>query len=339
MIKQFFLWFFLSYSLICYATDDCITKEADEHHVFYQNNQRYDFSSYSCGYNSEKFINPAVLEIKGDNLNIVLKDVIGHKGMIDIGIVDWNDRPSLSFDSASSSRTEAYMTLTIKNESIFVDCIYVSNRLKNLINAQYSFCDLNQLVVDGANVEDLIPDFYLDSLFELTDYSEVEDSLSNQSFDIFIGKIGNLSIYRRYLSQNDYLTEKYNIIISSKDKQYQFKQTTVYQRINSNRSFLGLDVTVENNIVFYDEASLLNLLKLSEEKRNIHSYIQRDRVKIYHDHNNQSLTNMYLVKGDTVIILDEYTDQSNMLWFKISYKSNKLGRIIGWIQGNAFNNF
>jgi len=340
MIRQFFLWFFLSYSFVCYASDNCINKELSEHHVFYQSNQRYDFSSYDCGYDNQKFTSPVVLKIKGNDLNVTLKNVIGHRGMIDIGISDWYHHPSLYFYSGSSTRTEAYMTLVIENKAIFIDCIYVSSRLKNLLNAQYSFCGQQQLLVDGLDIEDLIPDFYLEPLFETTDYSVVEQHLSNQPFDILTGKFDDLSIYRRYLSQNDYMSEKYDVIISSKDKQHQFKNSNIYQRMANESDFIGLDVASESNdIVFYDKKSLLKLLNISTDKRNIQAYIQRDRATLYDEPNNKNLINMYLVKGDTVIILDEYLGGDNDLWFKVSYKSKKLGEIVKWIKGNAFKNF
>ncbi|WP_392551888.1 hypothetical protein RHO14_10475 [Orbus wheelerorum] len=268
MIRQFFLCVFLSYSFICYATDDCLNKKPNEHHVFYQNNKSYNFSSYDCDYDKQGFLSPTILKVESNDFNITLKNIIGHKGMTDSGVLDWNNKPSLYFYSGSSTRTEAYMTLSIENKAIFIDCIYVSSRLKNLINTQYSFCGQHRLVVDELDLEDLIPDFYLDPLFETTDYSVVDQYSLNQPFDIFIGKIDDLSIYRRYLSQNDYMSEKYDIIVSSKDKQYQFKNSKVYQRMTNKSDFIGLDVITENHdIVFYDKKSLLKLLNTSTDKR------------------------------------------------------------------------
>ena len=104
--------------------------------------------------------------------------------------------------------------------------------------------------------------------------------------------------------------------------------------------FIGLDIVdSKGNIKFYNKKALSALLNKSTIKRNITSYIQYDeKTKLYNKPSHRSATDMYLVQHDSVTILDEILHKSNRYvdWYKISYNSEKHGKIIKWIEGNAF---
>ncbi|OCG61220.1 hypothetical protein [Gilliamella sp. Nev3-1] len=114
---------------------------------------------------------------------------------------------------------------------------------------------------------------------------------------------------------------------------------------------IGLDILNSNgNFTFYDMDSLSDILDNSTEKSDIHSYIQLEKVQLYEQPDFQYPTYNYLKRNDFVKILDVELDNEKLkktnlyeiykirklLWFKVSYQSEKYGEIINWVPWNAF---
>ncbi|OCG25104.1 hypothetical protein A9G22_02970 [Gilliamella sp. App2-1] len=169
-------------------------------------------------------------------------------------------------------------------------------------------------------------------------FQKTNTFLADKEFDVFVGKIDDISFYRRYASYDNY-----TLIMANKKKEYRFKTSQIYQRMAKVRSkgFIGLDIIdSKGNITFYGKKALLALLNKSTIKPSIKSYIQQEKISFY-DSTNGRFSDMYLLQNDLVKILDVFwnKESSSDVWFKVSYSSKKHGEIIKWIRGNAFNNW
>ena len=100
--------------------------------------------------------------------------------------------------------------------------------------------------------------FYLESTsyFKLFSTKKNRNSKYN-GFDASNGNIDDISFYNRYSSLNDYILNKYTVVMENAEKEYRFKQSEIYQRIAERfnpDSFIGLDIVdSRGNIVFYDK--------------------------------------------------------------------------------------
>ena len=359
MKKILLLLLLIIISTVCHAKDPCTNKTFVENYQFNINSQPYKFTSYLCEDEDEDededddvFLTPGILEVHGQNFNKTYKNVIGLGGYRYSTFTQWNDKhiPIFYYTITSSEYdTEGYMPIIIKDNNLMVNCIYMNKSFKNSMKFNYSYCGNLQIVEDGfGNVEvgfdKLIRNFYLEAIYYFSDFAKNEESLQYKKFDVFIGNIDGISFYRRYSSIKDYELNKYKIVIVNKEKEYQFKpEDEVYQRIvnrSGSQAFIGLDVVdSKGNIKFYNKKALSALLNKSTIKRNITSYIQYDeKTKLYNKPSNRSVTDMYLVQHDSVTILDEILHKSNRYvdWYKISYNSEKHGKIIKWIEGDSF---
>ena len=336
---------------VCHAEEPCTNKTFVRDYQFNINSQPYKFTSYLCEDKDEDeddvfFSTPGILEIHGKNFNKTYKNVIGLAGNRAIMFTKWNDKHKPVF-FYFIKYTSAYMPIIIKDNNLMVNCIYINKRLKNLMEFTYSYCGDLQIVEDGfgdERFEELIHESYLESAYDFSNFTESKESLQYKKFDIFIGKIDDISFYRRYSSIKDYELNKYTVVIANKRKEYRFKsEDKIYQRMGDPaipECFIGLDIIdSKGNIKFYNKKALSALLNKSTIKRNITSYIQYDeKTKLYNKPSNRSATDMYLVQHDSVTILDEilYKGNSLVTWYKISYNSKKHGKIIKWIKGDAF---
>ena len=353
MKKILLLLLLITISTVCHAKEPCTNKTFVENYQFNINSQPYKFTSYLCEDKDEDededddvFLTPGILEIHGKNFNKTYKNVIGLGGNRGIIFSQWNDKHKPVF-FYSIKYTTAYIPIIIKDNNIMIKCSYIEQTLRTGIEANYSYCGDLQIVEDGfgdEGFEKFIPDFYLYPAYYNLYFSKDKESLQYKKFDVFIGKIDGISFYRRYSSIKDYELNKYTIVMVNKEKEYRFKpEDEVYQRIvdrSGSQTFIGLDIVdSKGNIKFYNKKALSALLNKSTIKRNITSYIQyNEKTKLYNKPSNRSATDMYLVKHDSVTILDEILNKSNgyVDWYKISYNSEKHGKIIKWIKGNAF---
>ena len=341
--------------MVCHAKEPCTNKTIVRDYQFNINTQPYKFTSYLCedknkdeDEDDDVFLTPGILEIHGKNFNKTYKNVIGMAGHRGIIFSQWNDKHKPVF-FYSLKYTTAYIPIIIKDNNIMIKCSYIELTLRTGIKANYSYCGDLQIVDDGfgevgIGFDKLIRDFYLESTYYFSNFTENKESLQYKKFDVFIGKIDGISFYRRYSSIKDYELNKYTIVIVNKEKEYRFKpEDEVYQRIvdrSGSQTFIGLDIVdSKGNIKFYNKKALSALLNKSTIKRNITSYIQYDeKTKLYNKPSNRSATDMYLVQHDSVTILDEILNKSNgyVDWYKISYNSEKHGKIIKWIEGDSF---
>ena len=359
MKKIFLLLLVITTSTVCHAEEPCTNKTSVRDYQFNINSQPYKFTSYYCEDKNKDeddaiFSKPGILEIHGKNFNKTLKNVIGLAGQNGIMFWEWNNKPEFFYYIRSSESTEADIPIIIKDNNLMVDCVYINRRLKNLMVFNYSYCGNLQIVEDGfGDVEvgfgKLIPESYLESTYYFSNFTENKESLQYKKFDVFIGKIDDISFYRRYSSIKDYELNKYTVVIANKRKEYRFKsEDKIYQRMGDPaipECFIGLDIIdSKGNIKFYNKKALSALLNKSTIKRNITSYIQYDeKTKLYNKPTDRSATDMYLVQHDFVTILDEIWGTDNIekceetiSFFKISYNSKKHGKIIKWIEGDAF---
>ncbi len=352
---MFLLLLLITISTVCHAKEPCTNKTFVKNYQFNINSQPYKFTSYLCEDKDEDddvFLTPGILEIHGKNFNKTFKNVIGLAGYKTILFSQWNDKHKpvfFYFIRSSEYDTVAYMPIIIKDNNVMINCIYINKNFKNSMGFNYSYCGNLQIVEDGfgdveVGFDKLIRDFYLELIYYFSDFAKNKESLQYKKFDVFIGKIDGISFYRRYSSIKDYELNKYTIVIVNKEKEYQFKpEDEVYQRIvdrSGSQAFIGLDIVdSKGNIKFYNKKALLTLLNKSTIKRNITSYIQySEKTKLYNKPSNRSATDMYLVQHDSVTILDEILNKSNGFvdWYKISYNSEKHGKIVKWIEGDSF---
>ena len=354
-MKKILLLLVMTISMVCHAKEPCINKTSVRDYQFNINNQLYKFTSYFCEDEDEDqdrvFPYPAILEIHGKNFNKTLKNVIGMAGKIGVMFSNWDDKntPVFHYTFKSPKNVEAYIPMIIDDNNVMVECSYMDKTLTTGIKIKYSYCGDLQIVQDGfgeveEGFDNLLPEFYLELIYDFSDFNENKKSLKYKNFDVFIGKIDDISFYRRYSSIKDYKLNKYMVVIVNKEKQYQFKQQDeIYQRMGNPfipERFIGLDIVdSKGNIKFYDKNALSALLNESPIKRNIKSYIQNDKkTQLYNQPDDNSATNIYLVKHDFVTILDEILNeyQDDILWYKISYKSEEHGNITKWIKGKPF---
>ena len=354
MKKILLLLLLITISTVCHAKEPCTNKTSVRDYQFNINSQPYKFTSYLCEDKDEDedeaiFSKPGILEIHGKNFNKTFKNVIGIAGQRGIMLTQWNDKhkPIFYYTLKSSEYTEAHIPIIIKDNNIMIKCSYIELTLSTRIEANYSYCGDLQIVKDGFGddgFDNLLPDFYLYPAYYNLYFSEDKESLQYKEFDGFIGKIDDISFYRRYSSIKDFKSNKYMVVMANKEKEYRFKpEDEVYQRIvdrSGSQAFIGLDIVdSKGNIKFYNKKALSALLNKSTIKRNITSYIQYDeKTKLYNKPSNRSATDMYLVQHDSVTILDEILHKSNRYvdWYKISYNSEKYGKIIKWIEGDSF---
>ncbi|OCG21317.1 hypothetical protein A9G11_08300 [Gilliamella sp. wkB108] len=184
-------------------------------------------------------------------------------------------------------------------------------------------------------------------MFYFIYFPETNHYLSNKEFDVFIGKLDDISLYRRYSSIKNYVSNKYTLIMANQDYEYRFKESQIYLRMASRESaesFIGLDIIdSKGKITFYDKTALAKRLNKSTIKRNIKSYIQHEKVPLYDEPNDSHPTDMYLVQNDFVKIVDVIWNKEELkrseypdIWFKVSYKSKDQGEMVKWINGKAF---
>ncbi|WP_141674426.1 hypothetical protein, partial [Gilliamella sp. wkB108] len=213
MQKIVLLIFMLIISTVCYAKQPCSNKTFVENYHFNLNAKPYKFTSYFCDEKeSEVFIKPGILEVHGKNINKSLKNVIGIRGMVYIDFSRWNNKPAFYYSNTASDNTDAYIPIMIKDNNLMVDCIYVNQQLKNYMVTNHSYCGEPQIVADGFDddgFENLFPDFYLYGVFYYIFFPETNHYLSNKEFDVFIGKLDDISLYRRYSSIKNYVSNKY----------------------------------------------------------------------------------------------------------------------------------
>ena len=342
----------ITISTVCHAKEPCTNKDFVENYQFNINTQPYKFTSYLCEDKDEDddvFLTPGILEIHGKNFNKTYKNVIGMAGHRASMFTQWNDKHKPVF-FYSLKDIIAHIPIIIKDNNLMVNCIYINKSLENSIELNYSHCGNLQIIEDGFGDEGfdkLLRDFYLEAIYYFSNFTENKESLQYKKFDVFIGKIDGISFYRRYSSIKDYKLNKYTVVMVNKEKEYRFKpEDEVYQRIvdrSGSQAFIGLDIVdSKGNIKFYNKKALSALLNKSTIKRNITSYIQYDeKTKLYNKPSNRSATDMYLVQHDSVTILDEILNKSNgyVDWYKISYNSEKHGKIIKWIEGDSFFTF
>ena len=360
MKKILLLLLLITISTVCHAKEPCTNKTSVRDYQFNINSQPYKFTSYLCEDKDEDededeaiFSKPGILEIHGKNFNKTFKNVIGIAGQRGIMLTQWNDKhkPIFYYTLKSSEYTEAHIPIIIKDNNIMIKCSYIELTLSTRIEANYSYCGDLQIVKDGFGDEgfdNLLPDFYLYPAYYNLYFSEDKESLQYKEFDGFIGKIDDISFYRRYSSIKDFKSNKYAVVMANKEKEYRFKsEDEIYQRMagqTSPGSFIGLDIVdSKGNIKFYNKKALSALLNKSTIKRNIKSYIQNKHTQLYNQPNDNSATDMYLLPHDFVIILDEIWNKDNVkkkkyldIWFKISYHSKKHGKIIKWIKEESF---
>ncbi|OCG16115.1 hypothetical protein A9G24_05010 [Gilliamella sp. App6-5] len=337
-------------SNVSYAKLSCSNKLFIENKQFNINSKIYKFISYFCedknNDEEEFFSKTAMLEVQAENINKLYKNVIGIWGMLNIELEAWNDKPALHYFMPATESIEADIPIMIKNNELMVQCVYINQRLKNFMEAKYSYCGDQQIIEDGFGEDailNLFPEFYLYSIYHNIYFPETNKYLSDKQFDAFIGKIDDINFYRRYSSLNDYFLNKFIVIMVNKEKEYHFKESKIYQRIlgkTKSEGIIGLDIIdAKGNITFYDKKILLELLNKSTIKPNIKSYIQQEKINLYNNPNENEPESMYLVQNDFVKILDVIwdKDQYSNVWFKVSYISKKHGEIIKWIRGYAFN--
>ena len=356
MKKILLLLLVITISTVCHAKEPCINRTSIENYQFNINSQPYKFTSYLCEDKDEDeddaiFFKPGILEIHGKNFNKTYKNVIGMAGHRGIIFSQWNDKHKPVF-FYSIKYTTAYIPIIIKDNNIMIKCSYIELTLRTGIEANYSYCGDLQIVEDGfgdEGFEKFIPDFYLYPAYYNLYFSKDKESLQYKEFDGFIGKIDDISFYRRYSSIKDFKSNKYTVVMANKEKEYRFKsEDEIYQRMagqTSPGSFIGLDIVdSKGNIKFYNKKALSALLNKSTIKRNIKSYIQNKHTQLYNQPNDNSATDMYLLPHDFVIILDEIWNKDNVkkkkyldIWYKISYNSKKHGKIIKWIKEESFN--
>ena len=350
---MFLLLLLITISTLCHAKEPCSNKTSVENYQFNINTQPYKFTSYYCEDKDEDeddaiFFKPGILEIHGKNFNKTYKNVIGMAGHRASMFTQWNDKHKPVF-FYSLKDIIAHIPIIIKDNNLMVNCIYMNKSFKNSMKFNYSYCGNLQIVEDGfgevgIGFDKLIRDFYLELIYYFSDFAKNKESLQYKKFDVFIGKIDGISFYRRYSSIKDFKSNKYTVVMANKEKEYRFKsEDEIYQRMagqTSPGSFIGLDIVdSKGNIKFYNKKALSALLNKSTIKRNITSYIQYDeKTKLYNKPSNRSATDMYLVQHDSVTILDEilYKGNSLVTWYKISYNSEKYGKIIKWIEGDSF---
>ncbi|MCX8744542.1 hypothetical protein J3U68_03835 [Snodgrassella sp. B3882] len=275
------------FSSFSYAQRPCSIKSSVENKQFSIDSKVYKFTSYFCedeNDEEEVFDKKAILEVQGENTNRLYKNVIGIRGMLNIAFEAWNNQPALSYFMPAAESIEAYIPIMVKNHDLLVQCIYISQQLKNFMVANYSYCGDKQIIHDGFGEDailNLFPQFDLYSIYNDIYYPETHASLSNQEFDAFIGKIENIKFYRRYSSLDDYYSNKFKVIMVNKAKEYRFKESQIYQRIEGGTKtarIIGLDILdAEGNITFYDKKALLALLNKSTIKPNIKAYIQSNK--------------------------------------------------------------
>ncbi|WP_143423452.1 hypothetical protein [Gilliamella apicola] len=351
MKKMFLLLLLITTSMVCHAKEPCTNKTFVENYQFNINSQPYKFTSYLCEDKDEDedddvFLTPGILEVHGKNFNKTYKNVIGMAGHRASMFTQWNDKHKPVF-FYSLKDIIAHIPIIIKDNNLMVNCIYINKSLENSIELNYSHCGNLQIIEDGFGEEGfdkLLRDFYLEAIYYFSNFTENKESLQYKKFDVFIGKIDGISFYRRYSSIKDYKLNKYTVVMVNKEKEYRFKpEDEVYQRIvdrSGSQAIIGLDIVdSKGNIKFYNKKALSALLNKSTIKRNITSYIQyNEKTKLYNKPSNRSATDMYLVQHDSVTILDEILNKSNgyVDWYKISYNSEKHGKIIKWIKEESF---
>jgi hypothetical protein len=355
-MKKIILILCISISAICNAKEHCSNKIEAKNYSFEINSKSYNFISYRCDDENNEFSKPAILEVKGDNVDYQLENLIGSYHSLDVQFANWNNQPALFYKHATTNNIQGYIPITIQNNRLTIDCSYVKRRLINLMETRYSYCTERKQI---NNIKDLNGSLALFDPRQLNSYSyfpHTDESLLHKNFDVFVGKVGDISFYQHYQSIKDYDLDKYTVIIANKDKQYHFKNIEVFQRIKELGEFeyqhmIGLDILNSNgNFTFYDMDRLSDILDNSTEKSDIHSYIQLEKVQLYEQPDFQYPTYNYLKRNDFVKILDVELDNEKLkktnlyeiykmrklLWFKVSYQSEKYGEIINWVPWNAF---
>lgn len=276
----------MALSTVCRAEKSCTNKTSVKNLQFITNAKPYQFTSYFCEKNDEDnfFSKPAILKIQAKDFNKSLKNVIGIEDMVHIGISEWHNKPALYYVN-TEDYIEAHVPIIIMDNNLMVDCIYINRRVKNFIVTNYSYCGDLQIIENDfgeSGIWRLFPLFYLESTsyFKLFSTKKNKNSKFN-GFDAYNGNIDDISFYNRYSSLNDYILNKYTVVMENAEKEYRFKQSEIYQRIAERfnpDSFIGLDIVdSRGNIVFYDKKALSTLLNKSTIRKNIKLYIQSDK--------------------------------------------------------------
>ena len=213
MKKILLLLLLITISTLCHAKESCTNKTSVRDYQFNINTQPYKFTSYLCEDKDEDddvFLTPGILEIHGKNFNKTYKNVIGMAGHRGIIFSQWNDKHKPVF-FYSIKYTTAYIPIIIKDNNIIIKCSYIELTLRTGIEANYSYCGDLQIVEDGfgdEGFEKFIPDFYLYPAYYNLYFSKDKESLQYKEFDGFIGKIDDISFYRRYSSIKDFKSNK-----------------------------------------------------------------------------------------------------------------------------------
>ncbi|OCG13468.1 hypothetical protein [Gilliamella apicola] len=237
MKKILLLLLLITIGTVCHAKEPCTNKTSVRDYQFNINTQPYKFISYFCEDKDEDdaiFFKPGILEIHGKNFNKTYKNVIGMAGHRGIIFSQWNDKHKPVF-FYSIKYTTAYIPIIIKDNNIMIKCSYIELTLRTGIEANYSYCGDLQIVEDGfgdKGFEKFIPDFYLYPAYYNLYFSKDKESLQYKEFDGFIGKIDDISFYRRYSSIKDFKSNKYTVVMANKEKEYRFKsEDEIYQRM------------------------------------------------------------------------------------------------------------
>ncbi|OCG61218.1 hypothetical protein [Gilliamella sp. Nev3-1] len=230
-MKKIILILCISISAICNAKEHCSNKIEAKNYSFEINSKSYNFISYRCDDENNEFSKPAILEVKGDNVDYQLENLIGSYHSLDVQFANWNNQPALFYKHATTNNIQGYIPITIQNNRLTIDCSYVKRRLINLMETRYSYCTERKQI---NNIKDLNGSLALFDPRQLNSYSyfpHTDESLLHKNFDVFVGKVGDISFYQHYQSIKDYDLDKYTVIIANKDKQYHFKNVEVFKRI------------------------------------------------------------------------------------------------------------
>lgn len=296
------------------------------------------FSNINSYLNNDKFF---IRDIDVNNDGILDKVVSNINGFGDelLFFLKDNKRYNLAFKGVNLSEDGGASISDVKgvNDDKFVMVIITSTDRLNVINNFYITYDKNKWFI-GKIVSE-----YNDPLDDYTKRYYCE--FNNLSFDLsspeLDSKLPNLYLSDEYIKTKCKLDFFFEKNIDEFIHRFDDNDINIVSGIERYKKFVNVypysKYTKNKYLIIINKLSKLNLEK---EKRylekvvfdnGILSKIVLDKAYLYNS--NSSKSNMYLIKGDKVTILDEKIDESGKKWYLINYKGKK--DINMWLKSDA----
>ncbi|MCQ9122246.1 hypothetical protein BKG95_06725 [Rodentibacter pneumotropicus] len=267
----------------------------------------FSFSKLVFG---EFFIDKDILNFKGDgDLHLKLEiEKISDNDFIKLEKIDANDKINIyNYNSSNAS----YSVSSIKYD--YNKKVFIQERLEYVNHCSYCsdletrYCSINKpKIISKIDFQDISND-------EIC-YSTYEDRFKDLEFTNLSDLVNSFNLNRQYMKS-----------FSNKDID------RILNRFHKNKN---------DNIIQYNK--LIDLLKYEREYSFLSylnkklSILENGTIKaksyLYKNPNDNDKTNLYLIEGDIVSILDKKSS-SDKMWYLINYKGKK--EINMWIKADS----